>query len=399
MSNVLSRLKLAGLNEQHIDSLKVLGVCESTTLDYKRELKLETTGDKKEFCKDVSAMANTHGGHLIFGVAEEEGVPSEILGIDFSDERMNQFFQVLTSGISPTLQSVDYGLADLTNGKKALVLRVCKDGKLHQVKYEDNRYYKRVGTITVQMESTDIESFFSQGRGKDRTGAIAESAKVFFDTVKSGKYFRGVDGEAMLALFVAPEVLSVTIDVGAIRDQFSTLFHPMQAGSWGVEATGRSRYAYATIDTAGPPYSVTELNQNGELRAFCTPLLSNRREQSQMPGGAAGFVPSVSFCQLLFATLHQYLNGLVEVEVVAPLYVHVALLNVKGYYLGVDRMIEWEGGRIYQEEDLIPDPVKFSQKSDYASPESVRGHLKPLLDFVWREFGFEVCSYARARER
>jgi len=38
---------------------------ENRSLDFKSEAYKPTPGDKKEFCKDISALANASGGYLI----------------------------------------------------------------------------------------------------------------------------------------------------------------------------------------------------------------------------------------------------------------------------------------------------------------------------------------------
>lgn len=47
------------------------GVAENLTLDYKRELG-NSTGDRAETCKDVSTLANSQGGTIVYGVDEDQ---------------------------------------------------------------------------------------------------------------------------------------------------------------------------------------------------------------------------------------------------------------------------------------------------------------------------------------
>ncbi len=78
---------------------------------------------------------------------------SGIPGIAFDESVQQQLYQVLTTGITPRLQSLEHTVIRLRNGKDIVVVKVEPDGYLHQVKYEDNRYYKRTSTITIAMES------------------------------------------------------------------------------------------------------------------------------------------------------------------------------------------------------------------------------------------------------
>ncbi|TQF77374.1 ATP-binding protein [Elioraea sp. Yellowstone] len=54
-------------------------VPESERLDYKRQV--YGSKDNLEIAKDVSALANTQGGHVVLGISETEGEPSEIVGL------------------------------------------------------------------------------------------------------------------------------------------------------------------------------------------------------------------------------------------------------------------------------------------------------------------------------
>ena len=65
---------------------------ESSTLEFKREIRLTSDKEKLEFAKDVTAIANTEGGYLIFG-KEDKRHGGQIVGIDpntFDSDQMQQ---------------------------------------------------------------------------------------------------------------------------------------------------------------------------------------------------------------------------------------------------------------------------------------------------------------------
>ena len=65
-----------------IQSLLSNQVPESEIIDYKRDCYGRNDADKRELLKDVSSFANSRGGHIIIGVDESAGVPTEIIGIN-----------------------------------------------------------------------------------------------------------------------------------------------------------------------------------------------------------------------------------------------------------------------------------------------------------------------------
>ena len=55
---------------------------ESRFLDYKESL----PSDEVELLKDVSAFANTQGGAIVYGIREDNTVPTEIAPLSVIDE-------------------------------------------------------------------------------------------------------------------------------------------------------------------------------------------------------------------------------------------------------------------------------------------------------------------------
>ena len=64
----LGRLNFDQISEPDLQSLKDTGVPEGISIEYKRELYSGSDAGVKEFLKDVSAFANTSGGHLIIEI-------------------------------------------------------------------------------------------------------------------------------------------------------------------------------------------------------------------------------------------------------------------------------------------------------------------------------------------
>jgi hypothetical protein len=160
MSQVLDAINLDEIEEQQLNSLVSLRIKESPNLEYKSELNIASDTEKRELCKDLSALANSQGGYILFGIKEANGDPSSIDGIQYDDTIGTRLRQVITTGISPRMQKIRDKLVLLENGNKVLILKIEPDGYLHQVKYGDNRYHRREGTITITMESADVETFF-----------------------------------------------------------------------------------------------------------------------------------------------------------------------------------------------------------------------------------------------
>jgi len=76
---------------------------ESTELDFKREVTLSNDSDKNEFAKDVSAFANTRGGHIVYG-KEDPGQGGRIVGIKPETFDSAKMQQIVSSKCSPAVR-------------------------------------------------------------------------------------------------------------------------------------------------------------------------------------------------------------------------------------------------------------------------------------------------------
>ena len=70
------------LTEADLQSLVTSRVPESELIDYKQTAVGNSDKDRYEFPADVSSFANSSGGEIIFGIAEANGLPSQICGLN-----------------------------------------------------------------------------------------------------------------------------------------------------------------------------------------------------------------------------------------------------------------------------------------------------------------------------
>jgi hypothetical protein len=86
---------------------------ETNRLEFKREIALSSDKDKNEFAKDVSALANTKGGHIVFGKEDpEQG--GRIVGIKPETFDSVQMQQIISSRCYPPV-SFDAELIRIRN--------------------------------------------------------------------------------------------------------------------------------------------------------------------------------------------------------------------------------------------------------------------------------------------
>src|ERR1700676_2355827 len=118
---------LAQIDERDLLRLVADKTGLSKNHDYKRDVVRSGDTDNNEFLYDASSFANTQGGHLIFGMAEAKGEPSELVGlagID-ADKEILRLEQMLRDGIRPPL-SVESRAVPLSGNRVAIVVRIPK---------------------------------------------------------------------------------------------------------------------------------------------------------------------------------------------------------------------------------------------------------------------------------
>src|SRR6185369_614321 len=134
---------------------------ESLTLEYKSGEALDRNETKKkEITKDVSAMANSAGGIIVYGIREFEQenkrhLPEKITPVDrrqFPREWVEQIIQ----GIRPRIDGIVIHSVSLSSGENdvAFVIEIPQSNTAHQA--NDHRYYKRFNFQAVPMEDYEI---------------------------------------------------------------------------------------------------------------------------------------------------------------------------------------------------------------------------------------------------
>ncbi|MGJ8670326.1 MAG: AlbA family DNA-binding domain-containing protein [Oceanococcus sp.] len=156
-------------DEQHLLSLIRDGVPESTELDYKASPSLENTeGKKKEISKDVSAMANSAGGTLIYGIREENHLPLEIdAGLNPNVVTKEWLENVINSRIQRRIDGLiinPVALNTASPGNVAYVIAIPQSSRApHQA--SDKRFYKRFNFQSVPMEEYEVRDVSRRADG------------------------------------------------------------------------------------------------------------------------------------------------------------------------------------------------------------------------------------------
>ncbi|MBD1864192.1 MULTISPECIES: helix-turn-helix domain-containing protein [Trichocoleus] len=139
---------------------------EGKIIDYKRDRLASSDEKKKEFLYDVSSFANTVGGHLIFGMGEDAGLPTQLCGLELDnpDAEKLRMENMIRDGISPRIPGLNIEVVTLQNQRVVIVLQIPRSWVApHMVTFGNAaRFYVRNSGGKHQMDVGEIRAAFSR---------------------------------------------------------------------------------------------------------------------------------------------------------------------------------------------------------------------------------------------
>jgi len=152
---VVAMFEVAVMTPEELQILIAQG--EGQRLEFKRSLAELETG-----ARALAAMANSDGGHVLFGVRDD----GAISGVEIGAQTRERVVQAITDNTDPTLYpSVEHVDVD---GKTVIAVTVSgSDDKPHLVR---GRAYKRVGAADVQMSRAEYERLLRDRPGFEYDG-------------------------------------------------------------------------------------------------------------------------------------------------------------------------------------------------------------------------------------
>lgn len=161
MIKIMSLLDLQSLISDRVE--------ESTQLDYKSGIDKTKEKWKSEIAKDVSAMANSNGGVIIYGIKEydeedKRHLPEKIVPLDAIMISRETLMQVITNNISPKIDGVEIQTIPVSQEKPnevVYVITIPQGSTVHQ-SLRAKQYFKRYGPITDAMEDYEIRDVMNR---------------------------------------------------------------------------------------------------------------------------------------------------------------------------------------------------------------------------------------------
>lgn len=141
---------------------------ESTVLEYKGSFATQNLKWKEELAKDVSALANSNGGNIIYGIREKESVggnsiPKELLPIPNTEMSKDKLSQLLSSNIQPIIDGLEITYIPFDHNSGFYVISVPRSNTAHQNRIS-HIYYKRRNATVEAMEDYEIRDIMNRNK-------------------------------------------------------------------------------------------------------------------------------------------------------------------------------------------------------------------------------------------
>jgi hypothetical protein len=308
-------------------------VSERKTVEYKQALVWKSSEERKGFLADVSSFANAIGGHLVYGMKEEEGLPVELCGLDVDDPDsiVTALDSTIRDGIKPRIPGLVVWPVRLESGGVAVVIRVPRSfASPHMVTYRGtSRFFARTSNGKYQLDVEEIRAAFllsDKTADRVRDFRLDRIAKIRADDTPVPL----VQG-ARIVLHVVPlaafsSLAQINVQSVAVLSRDLQLIPLGLAGGLDgrYDLEGYVRYTPSRGDRHASAY--LQIFRNGALESVDTSLASHSAAGSHLRGA--------NLERDVIEKLGYYVSSLKRLGADVPFAVMISLLGVKGYTIG-----------------------------------------------------------------
>lgn len=363
---------LEELTEADLLRLKDAGEAESRTLDYK----LTVHTDPWECRADVSALANTAGGHLVFGVKEQAGVAVDLPGLtDPNPDAVKlRLEQIIGSNIEPRLPHIGMKHVPLANGNWCLVVRVPQSwAQPHAVVRDQSRkFWARHSSGNFVMDVGQLRVAFTLSSN------AAERIRDF--RIQRLNLLQAAGEDLVRVVFHLIPMSAFTTDTQFDLTVIRSMSNFQDLLGWGDTARHTlDGLLYRHTPTADqiPPGNFALFFKNGIVEAVETHAATPGRER---PPHFDGF----HYDRFLVENYRRLVKLQRSLGVEPPIFVLLSLIGVKGWSVWVDTFRYSVNAAQPFDRDLLPLGAAMIEEPT-APPEVV---MKEILDELWQASGW-----------
>lgn len=141
---------------------------ESTILEYKSSFAVQNPKWREELAKDISAMANSNGGTIVFGIKQKDigngnAIAHRLTPIPSSEMTKDKLSQLLSSNIQPIIKNLEITYISESQEGGYFIVEIPQSNTAHQNRLT-HIYYKRRNATVEAMEDYEIRDIMNRNK-------------------------------------------------------------------------------------------------------------------------------------------------------------------------------------------------------------------------------------------
>jgi|GEM_PF-751366 len=388
--SLLDTIPLPQIEARHLVMLIENGVVEGQDLEFKKTSYGGSDDDKREFLKDVTALANTSGGHIVVGLVADGGIASSLNAMEASvaDSEKQRLENVLLDSVEPRLVGVQIREVPVAGGM-LLVLRVPRSWHPpHRVTFKRlNKYFLRHSAGVYEPSVDQLRAVFLGGADTERR--LLE--------FRIDRIARLQSGERGVALHAPGQMLVQAVPLGrstsdfvmpSVQEAMTAFAPPGDPGS-----TYRFNFDGLLIHSSashgpGRTTSYTQIFRDGRIEM----ARGGYVRDIDRDGSVRRYVVSGSLVTQLASAVRRSVGGLRKFGISDPVAVLISFLHAEGSRIPPQSTFADASDEL-DRRDLLFAPLIIE-----AAYDSDDRALEPVLDALWQAYGSEYCYPTRDRE-
>jgi len=364
-------------------------VAESLTLEFKREIPGTTAGENVKILRGITALANTSGGDLLYGIEEDDSVAVAIPGLPSSGigAQIQRIENLLRQGVDPPLMGAQIQPIDIGNDRCVLIVRVPKSwaGPHRVTSGGSAHFYGRNSKESYPLEVAALRAAFGQSELllERAEGFLAERTMrlVNRETVRPVH-----DDGALLALHILPLASFApgsNVNVWPLSGDRTRDFLPLGMEIGCVDPTFEGFVLFEA--RRGPSTGYCHVHRSG-----CIEIASILR-----PGGFENdpvkrWMLSPWIEQVAVLNTERFTGALEKYNVAAPFIAALTLIGAEQYALDVEGA-PFRGNHQKLGVKLLRLPPIYME----TRPADASAIWRPVLDRIYNAFGQEGSPFWR----
>jgi hypothetical protein len=395
---------LKEITEDDLQSLVRNGKSEDRQLEYKSKLPGGGDAEVKEFLKDVSAMANSLGGDIVYGMEEGPDGDGNTVALNVSgisganaDKVKLTMENQIRECIKPRIIGIETKDLRLANANMAFVVRVPQSWTSPHVVDRNRhwRFYYRDSAGTHPMDVTELRHAMTL------SDILAKRLEEF--RLERIARIAGDDRLARSAKAILHLQSFSSIQPNAQVDLRDARRDPIHLRLMGSEAYPTTRFNFDGLlayQQDKEALGWLQIFRSGVIEAVDTDMLEPLQSGEKV-------IQASYFQSVLLTALARYLTLLRNLLVVPPVMLNLTLLGVRGYtisfskddfdptvYIGAQQLRSRAKQFPVDRDDLLLRGVLIEDLEG-----DVNGLLRDSFDTIWNAAGFDHSLFYDASGR